>query len=139
MQMHPVTAVMAPNPPCATLPPVDHRAEGAAGAGSHRAAERGGGPFELGLGARTAYLSVAPTDLCNANNAFVHSYVAAVSRHGGRSYDARPVERDAAVADGRVARAIAALDQYLGEPGASGITTATVTASGCANPPCHQR
>ena len=48
MQAHPVTVATTTPPSCATLSPVDHRAEVAA-APVHRAAERGGGPFEMGL------------------------------------------------------------------------------------------
>jgi hypothetical protein len=123
---------------CANRPMPIPRAERAAGDAADQTAELGGGPFEQGTAARTAYLSVASNDLCNANNAFVHSYVAGLSRQGGQIYEGTEPEWNAALADGRVAEAIATLDDHLGGPGRSGITVASVSQTGCSHPPCDQ-
>lgn len=104
----------------------------AAGHAADDVADRGGDPTAQAHAARMAYLQIAPNDLVHANLVFVDSHaVAQVRQVKGYYLD---TDWPSAVADGKVQRAIAALDTELGSSGCSGIVAERMSSPGASDP-----
>lgn len=104
----------------------------AAGEAADGVLDRGGDPTAQARASRAAYLRVDPGGVVHANAAFVQSHTVAQIRQVKGYFVAE--DWPGAVSDGKVQRAIDALDAELGSPGCSGIIAARITGPGASDP-----